>query len=172
MLEFRIRDAVQDDFFEIKRLNDKFVHFTSPMDLARIQQLDILSTYHRVIEQYDPQTSNSLIVGFLLAMAPEVAYESDNYQWFEQRYQNFLYVDRVVIDSSVQGKGLGKDLYDDLFHFAREHSFAAICCEYNLVPANPTSAHFHQSFGFSQVGRLGSEDSDKVVSMQMVKLPS
>ncbi|GAA6186526.1 MULTISPECIES: GNAT family N-acetyltransferase [Alteromonadaceae] len=172
MFEFHIRDAVQDDFSEIKRLNDKFVHFTSPMELARIEQLHNLSAYHRVIEQHDKQTSEVSTVGFLLAMKPATDYSSDNYQWFDLRYKHFLYVDRVVIDSTAQGKGLGKKLYDDLFCFALKHRIELICCEYNLIPANPISANFHQSYGFHQVGRLDADDKSKVVSMQIVKLPN
>ncbi|MDO6694875.1 GNAT family N-acetyltransferase [Aliiglaciecola sp. 3_MG-2023] len=172
MLEFQFRDALEEDFSAIKRLNDKFVHFTSPMDLPRIQQLDELSCYHRVIEQHDHQTSTTSIVGFLLAMAPEADYASENYQWFDQRYKNFVYVDRIVVDSSLQGRGLGKDLYNDLFRAAKEQGFSSICCEYNLKPVNFASAHFHHSFGFCQVGSLQSEDGSKVVSMQMAELTS
>ncbi|GAC13635.1 GNAT family N-acetyltransferase [Aliiglaciecola lipolytica] len=167
MAEFQIRDTTRNDFVSIKRLNDDFVKFTSPMDLARIEQLHNLSAYHRVIEQVNQQSSEKSIVGFLLAMRPATEYLSDNYQWFDLRYKNFLYIDRVVIAASMHGIGLGRRLYDDIFAFARSQKIGHLCCEYNLIPANPVSAAFHQSYDFHQVGRLHSDDQSKIVSMQI-----
>lgn len=180
MTEFRIRNAKLNDFKFIEQLNDNFVQFTSPMDLARVEHLHNRCAYHKVIEKlpkndvhngHDTLKENAVsvpsIVGFLMAMAPKTEYDSENYRWFDLRYKNFLYVDRIVIDQTLHGIGLGKMLYDDLFKFARDKKIGHICCEYNLIPANPISADFHQSFGFHQVGRLSSEDHSKVVSMQL-----
>ena len=39
------------------------------------------------------------VVGFLVGLdGPGVAYDSVNYRWFSERYDCFLYVDRVVVD--------------------------------------------------------------------------
>ncbi|GAA0859833.1 GNAT family N-acetyltransferase [Aliiglaciecola litoralis] len=169
MTEFVIRKATLNDFGQIKKLNDDFVNFTSPMDLPKLEQLHNISAYHRVIESHSAEATagDNKVVGFMLVMAPKCQYQSENYQWFDRRYQNFLYVDRVVIDKSVQGIGLGRRLYDDLFHHARTYKIGHICAEFNLIPANPISAAYHKSFGFHQVGRLSNDDQSKVVSMQI-----
>ena len=141
------------------------------MDLPRIENLHNRSAYHKVIEttSKDPLDSSLQVVGFILALPPETDYSSQNYLWFDQRYTNFLYVDRIVIDKSLQGAGLGRMLYNALFEYAREQKVGYVCCEYNLVPANPKSANFHQSFGFQQVGLLSDDAHTKVVSMQIAK---
>ena len=38
------------------------------------------------------------VIGFVIALVPGATYESPNYSWFEWRYNQFLYVDRIVID--------------------------------------------------------------------------
>jgi hypothetical protein len=171
MKKYSIRDATLDDFNIIKKLNDDFETFTSPIDLARIENLHNRSTYHRVIEHQSQEATNSnlQVVGFLLTLPPATDYSSQNYQWFDRRYKNFLYVDRIIIDGSLQGVGLGRKLYEDLFKYAKEHKIGYICCEYNIVPANPKSANFHRSFGFQQVGTLSDDNLSKVVSMQIAK---
>ncbi len=168
MKEFIVRDATLNDFDQIKHLNDDFVDFTSPMDLAKIEQLHNQSGYHKVIQSCSNDNAHDAkISGFLLAFAPSADYQSENYVWFDQRYRNFMYVDRIVVDRTKQGAGLGKRLYDDLFNFARKRKIAHICCEYNLIPANPISAAFHSTYGFQQVGQLSNEAQTKIVSMQI-----
>lgn len=168
MKKFVVRDATLNDFAQIKQLNDDFVEFTSPMNLAKLEQLHNHSAYHRVIaSQPNEKGGEAKVYGFLLAFEPSADYQSDNFQWFDRRYKNFLYVDRIVIDRGIQGAGLGRRLYDDIFSFARNHKIGHICCEYNLIPPNPISAAFHQSFGFHQVGELSNDTQTKIVSMQI-----
>lgn len=164
MSRIEIRDTKPTDFSEIKRLNDEFVHFTSPMDMARIAQLDELGFYHKVI------CEDGIVLGFLLAMTDDCVYDSDNYRWFNQRFNQFAYIDRVVIDTLHHGRRLGQQLYKNLFEFAQQKDINTVCCEYNLVPANPNSAIFHMQLGFKEVHRLSSNDVDKLVSMQAKEL--
>jgi predicted GNAT superfamily acetyltransferase len=160
MSQLHIRDVQTSDFNEIKRLNDDFVHFTSPMSLARIAELDNLSFYHRVI------CDENRVLGFLLVMSDGASYNSDNYQWFAQRLSQFAYIDRIVIEQNQQGKKLGQKLYSDLFNYARNKGIEFACCEYNLLPENPISAKFHAQLGFEQMDTLTSSDGKKVLSMQ------
>jgi len=160
MSQLHIRDVQPSDFNDIKRLNDQFVHFTSPMSLARISELDQLSFYHRVI------CDEQQVLGFLLAMSDGSSYNSDNYQWFVERLSKFSYIDRIVIEQNQQGKKLGQKLYLDLFEFAQQNGIEIVCCEYNLLPENLISANFHNQLGFEQIDQLASNDGKKVLSMQ------
>ena len=112
-----IRDAGPEDFAAILALNDAAVHYTSPMDLARLQMLHAQAAYHRVAE------TSGRIAAFLLALRERAAYDSPNYLWFQRSYSRFLYVDRIVVDAGARGAGLGIQLYEDLFAFAgRTHA--------------------------------------------------
>jgi len=162
-----IRDAEEKDFQIITRMNTSVVDRTSPMDEARVRELDQLAHYHRVVEIGDQ------VAGFLLAMADSAPYENLNFDWFSERYDQFIYIDRIVIDEVFTGQKLGTYLYRDLFETAKAEGFARVLCEYNLLPANLPSREFHRRLGFTEVGRrteAGGQEGQKVISMQKKEL--
>ena len=57
--------------------------------------------------------------GAIFLMRPGQAYRSANYRWFCDRFDDFLYVDRIMIDAQFRGKGLGRLLYADAEALAR-----------------------------------------------------
>jgi len=157
-----IRDASASDFERILQLNEESVHFLSPLTLARLETLHAEAAYHRVIDQ------NGEIAGFLLAFREGTNYDSSNYVWFTERYDQFLYVDRIVVSKDFQGQGIGDKLYDDLFEFSRNSGVARITCEFDIDPPNDASRRFHERFGFSEVGTRSYGEVVKQVSLQMV----
>ena len=105
------------------------------------------------------------VIGFVIALVPGATYESPNYRWFESRYDQFLYVDRIVIDPSHQGNGFGRMFYDKLKEFAGQKQIPRITCEVNLRPKNESSLRFHRRYGFRQVGVQETEGGTKQVSL-------
>lgn len=89
---------------------------------------------------------------FLIAMAPDAAYDSPNFLWFRARYARFAYVDRVVVAEDARGRGLARALYADLAARARAAGLGRIVCEVNREPPNPGSDAFHAALGFEPVG--------------------
>lgn len=159
-----IRDAALADFPAILALNAAAVQFTSPLDLLRLQRLHAQAAYHRVVE------SGGGAVAFLLALREGGDYDSPNYRWFGQRYRDFLYIDRIVVDAAQQGQGLGVALYADLLAFAADTGATRLTCEFDLEPPNPVSARFHQRFGFNEVGTQWLAGGKKRVSLQAREL--
>lgn len=109
------------------------------------------------------QNSPSGLAGVLWALPSGVAYASANYQWFEKHYDNFAYIDRVVIARSYQGRGLGRCFYTQLFAACRAEGRAWVLCEVNVKPANAVSLAFHKRLGFEVVAEC--EHSGKTVAM-------
>ncbi len=107
------------------------------------------------------------LVGFVLAMAPQAAYDSENYAYFESRNVNHLYVDRIVIAESERGHGLGVVLYDAVFADARQHGRLEVTCEVNLDPPNPGSLAFHQRLGFRSIGTQSTKGGAVTVSLMV-----
>src|SRR3546814_16650657 len=91
------------------------------------------------------------------------AYASDNYRWFTARYDDFVYLDRIAVDSSARRAGVGGALYDALDALASERRVPALC-EVNLVPRNDPSLAFHATRGFECVG-APAHDRGQVVRM-------
>ena len=157
--EFKIFPATEEHFKTIKELNDAVVELTSPMDIERIKQLDKLSSYHKVVCQDD-----GTVVAFLLCFSPKSEYDSENYQWYNQRYTEFVYIDRIVVGQNAGRKGIGQALYNDLFAWAGAKSVPMVACEINSKPPNVPSANFHAKMGFEEVGTMA-QSAEKEVSM-------
>ena len=159
-----IRQAQATDFSRILGINATEEEKTSRIDLARIAQLDRWADYHRVAAVDDE------IMGFLLVMSEASDYDGDNFRWFVERYDRFLYVDRIVIDRTAARSGIGSALYGDLIQFGATQGCPALCCEINVLPPNPVSHAFHARFGFKEVGRSAETGASKVVSYQVAAL--
>lgn len=156
-----IRDATPADHAAILALNLESEQLLSPMDAARLLHLDQQSSYHRVVQDGDS------VVAFLLAFREGANYDSPNYRWFAESYATFLYIDRVVVAASHQGRRLGAQLYEHLFAFARDAGIGIVACEFYIKPLNEASRRFHAKFGFREVGTQWLPESRKQVSLQV-----
>src|SRR5579859_1525544 len=82
---------------------------------------------------------------FLLAFDQDADYDSPNFRWFRERYQRFVYVDRIAVASSARGRGLARQLYRELFAEAARARHCSVVCEVNSQPPNPASDAFHDA---------------------------
>ena len=156
-----LRDATEADFPEILALNAKVSQFTSPLAMDRLTSMHSVASYRKVA------CIDGDIVGFLIAMRAGDAYENPNFKWFTARHDLFVYVDRVVVSEACAGMKLGSLFYRDLFGYAQANDLALVACEYYIKPPNERSRHFHNKFGFEQVGVRVIEGTGNEVSMQV-----
>lgn len=159
-----LRRAEEGDFEELLRLNEEWVHFTSPLDA------EALAALHRESASLSVVETDAGIVAFLLALREGAEYASPNYRWFEERGGIFLYVDRVIVDRAHQGTGLARLLYDDLLALARRSGVCRIVCELDIDPLNEASARFHDRYGFREVGTQRVAGGRKLVSLRELGL--
>jgi predicted GNAT superfamily acetyltransferase len=89
----------------------------------------------------------------LMAFDQDADYDSPNFIWFRDRYERFVYVDRVVVDPAQRGRGLARRLYEALFARAAAGGHTLVVCEVNAEPPNPASDAFHAALGFAEVGQ-------------------
>lgn len=106
--------------------------------------------------------SSDGLVGFVVCLLPRTAYGSLNYAWFNERFDAFIYVDRIAVAPSQRNQGVGSRLYDEVITYAQEHGIP-VAAEVNLVPPNPGSMRFHHRFGFKESGVL--QHGEKAVTM-------
>ena len=128
---------------KILQMNEEFVHWLSPLDEDELIDLLGLAHYKKQIHEAD---------GALIGYAHDVDYDHKNLQWLRARFDSFYYIDRIILNSSAQGKGYGKQLYADFEAEARARSLPRLVCEVNTKPNNPRSHAFHEQLGFTALG--------------------
>jgi predicted GNAT superfamily acetyltransferase len=137
-----IRDAAARDEDFILDLNAACTPAVAEM--SREDYRDIAGWAHRVlIAEFDGKPC-----GFLILIRPGSAYPSDNYSWFEAKFDRHLYVDRIAVSDGVRGRGVGRALYDEAARMAEKLGEQRITAEVNEVPPNPESMAFHTRLGF------------------------
>lgn len=153
-----LRPVEPADLAAIVAINDAAspaVPITPPGELAALIAMARLAL---VADDGEP-------AGFVIALAPGLAYASENYTWFSARSQDFLYVDRIVLAARLQGRGVGPRLYAAVEDAARADGATEITCEVNTRPANPGSLAFHARLGFTEVGRQATKAGEVEVAL-------
>lgn len=161
MPDIIIRTAKPADFERVLELNAAAVQHTSVLDVARLIELDALSSYHKVL------CVDGSVAAFLLAMRESALYLNDNFAFFASRFDRFMYIDRIVVDPAFAGLKIGSLFYQDLFQDARANGLSVVACEYNIEPPNEPSRHFHDKFGFTEIGTQWLDGGKKRVSLQV-----
>lgn len=151
-----LREPTRTDWPRLLELNQASVSELSALDEARLRMVLSLAYRSLVVED------EGQVVGFAIAMAPGVPYDSNNYRWFSENFEEFLYLDRVAVAESMRRRGIGAQLYDAMESAAQ--SFGRMVCEVNVVPPNETSLAFHESRGYGEIGRL-EHNPEKVVAL-------
>jgi predicted GNAT superfamily acetyltransferase len=161
-----IRELNAGDLDWLLALNNASVPHVNYMEPAGLADILRLSAYARAASK------DGMAAGALIALWPGTDYGSSNYRWFNEHHDDFLYIDRVIVDATARKGGHGQRLYADIERFARTHGARAIACEVNSEPPNPISMRFHEALGFQPVGELSSDDRSKCVVMMMKSLES
>lgn len=148
----------------ILALNEEQVQYLAPMDLQ------VMADIGRECDLFSVIEVDGQFAGFMMVLRDGEAYDGVNYRWFEARYENFLYIDRVVVSPKFHRMGLGKALYQAVFTHAKAMGASYVTAEVNAIPPNHTSLSFHKACGFQEVGTLEAPDKHKTVSMQCCPL--
>jgi predicted GNAT superfamily acetyltransferase len=146
-------------------INNAAVPNVNELDLQALSHLRQQATYCRVA------LSGDELAGLLIALRPDADYDSENFVWFREHYEDFVYIDRVVVAKPFRGLGIGRVFYADIQSHA-EQIAPMLTCEVNLEPRNNTSLLFHGTKGFNEVGQQVTENGKKRVCLLAKELPS
>lgn len=155
-----LRPIAPADVPAVLALNEADVHLLAPMDEARLDELLGWA------ERGDVVDVGGVVAGFVLTIRPGSPYDSENYRWFTERYDDFGYLDRVVLGPAYRRQGLGGLVYDAVEADAAAHGRLAL--EVNSRPANEPSLAFHAARGFTVVGER--VEPGKTVAMMVKEL--
>ena len=130
-------------------------------DLKHVQQLYDFCTYCYLAMKKEQ------LIAFVFVMDESSLYQSPNYKYFKANYNSFLYVDRVAVSHIYQRKGVGVELYDQIFLKCIEAKIP-LCCEVNTFPLNQQSLDFHFKNKFEIIEEV---DFGKKKVVMLVKQP-
>ena len=153
-----IRALQTSDSSSIWEINEQGLPGTGKVSEQEI--LDLLNYSSLSIGLFD----NNSLLGFVICLPPKTAYGSLNYLWFNERYDDFLYVDRIAVSTANRNQKIGSKLYQAVIDTAAKLG-VPIAAEVNLRPPNPDSVRFHQRHGFTEIGQF--EHGQKAVIMML-----
>lgn len=145
----RIRPLVSLDLDRVLSINQDARPAVGDLDRDRLDHIVEQSTIALCAEV------ETELAGFCLVLGPDAVYDSVNYRWFQERYDDFIYLDRVAVVPEHRGSGVGRAVYEEVERLAQEQhpTATAFTLEVNLRPRNEPSLRFHHGLGFREVGR-------------------
>jgi hypothetical protein len=155
-----VRNIEITDVARVLEINNANTPGVSELTLSELET-DIKNCLHALVIDNE----HGEVCAFCITFAPDAPDAGVNHQWFADRFESFVYLDRIAIDPTYQNLGLGVLLYQSVEQqmiASAQHSL--LCCEVNLEPPNPGSLRFHHRIGFTEVGQH-SPQQNYVVSM-------
>jgi len=159
----KIADITSGDLDAVLRLNQESVPHVSSIDLATMQWFATHAHYFRVASVQEK------LAGFLIGMRPGLPYESPNYRWFSDNYEDFGYIDRVAVSPTARRLGVASGLYQD-FAATLRGQVDVVTCEVNIRPPNESSMRYHEQHGFVRVATQETDGGKKEVALLEMKL--
>jgi predicted GNAT superfamily acetyltransferase len=86
------------------------------------------------------------VAGFVITLPTGAVYDSSRYEWFEERLDEYVYLDRIVVAETHRRQGVASRLYDAV------ESELPVALE--VYETNAPSLEFHRQRGYQQVGLL------------------
>jgi uncharacterized protein len=139
-----LRPITVADHGVVVDLNERNVELLAPLDEVRLAELVAVADSASVIDV------DGAFAGFVITFTAGSAYDGENFAWFTERYDDFCYLDRVVIHEDYRRRGLASAVYDELESTCGRPVFAL---EVNLDPPNVASLAFHHARGYTEVGQ-------------------
>ena len=158
----RIRDVREADLAGVHAINEAAVPHVNSVAVERLRGFTREAAHFRVA------LVDGELAGLLVAFAPGAGYESLNYRWFEARYRDFIYVDRIAVAAHARRCGIASRLYEDLFRGVAART-RRITCEVNTRPENAGSLAFHTRLGFRPVGSQDTDGGAKTVCLMALE---
>ena len=107
-MNYSIKSVTDSDLDFVLSLNQKSLSAVSHSNLEKMKHFLNISSYFKIMH------INDIPVGFIIGLLPGKDYTSENYVWINERYNSFVYVDRIIIEKTYRNSGLGFYVYDHL----------------------------------------------------------
>ena len=153
-----VRNIVGTDVTRVLEINNANTPGVSELTMIELTT-DLKNSLHALAIENE----HGEVCAFCITFDPNAPDAGTNHRWFAERFESFVYLDRIAIDSSHQNRGLGALLYQSVEqHMLSSAEHSLLCCEVNLEPPNPGSLRFHKRTGFTELGQRSYNEFDRV----------
>lgn len=136
-----IRPVEHRDLDPIVDLNQAALEGVGPLDYESLALLVKKSDQALVLDD------GGQVGGFVITLPTGVDYDSSRYEWFENRLDEYVYLDRIVVAETHRRQGVASRLYD-----AIEEAELPVALE--VYDTNVPSLEFHRQRGYQKLGEL------------------
>lgn len=147
--ESTIRPIQHDDFDQIIEINQSNLEGVGPLDHESLSMLVKQAEHALTVDD------GGQLAGFVITLPTGATYESSRYQWFEERLDDYLYLDRIVVADTHRRQGVASRLYDVV------EQDLPVALE--VYETNQVSLAFHRNRGYEKVGELVHEGKTNVM---------
>ena len=135
-----IRPIEHHDLDPIVDLNQAALEGVGPLDYESLALLVKQSDQALVLDD------GGQVGGFVITLPTGATYDSSRYEWFEDRLDDFVYLDRIVVAETHRRQGVASRLYDAVE--------ADLPVALEVYDTNAPSLEFHRRRGYEQLGEL------------------
>lgn len=133
--------------------------------LPESQFAELVGQSDCVVERWQGKPGGKLS-GFLLGIGAGRAVENFGYMWFQTRFDNFLYVDRVVTVADARRRGMATAMLMEVMQWCRERGIDNLVCQVRDRPANPAGHALCKKLGFTPLESVMLPSRDIVTMYQ------
>ena len=138
--DMTVREITSDDLDTVVALNQTALEGVGPIDREGLLRLVTEADQALVLDD------DGDIAGFVITLPPGADYSSSRYEWFEQRLDDYVYLDRIVVAETHRRLGVASRLYDQV------EGDKPVALE--VYEDNEGSLAFHEGRGFEPIGEL------------------
>ena len=154
-----LRELTQHDVASMWSINEQGLPGTG--QVSKQEMADLLNLSALSLGVFREQE----VLGFVICRSPGTSYGSLNYAWFNQRFEAFMYVDRIAVAQQHRDQGIGSMLYEQVIASSDERG-VPVAAEVNSTPPNPGSMRFHERFRFKEVGELHHQEKSVMMLLR------
>ena len=153
-----IEQMEEEDLPLVRKLNNQFIEAVGEVSLQKFKYLLNAAAHAYLVKD------QGRVIAFYMTHPAGIDYQSKNYIWHNsQGHTDFIYMDRIIVDTEYQNLRIGTKLYQHLETVMRKQKLNLICAEVNVVPPNPASLRFHKRLGFKIVKHAHEHEPGYVV---------
>lgn len=130
---------------ERQRLNEK----AAPEALSLVESVFVETA--KLCDYHFDLTEKGRLIAFAQGMSSGQGLDHFSYQWFSMRFEEFVFIDRIMVDNAYRRQGRGTELLQACVEKAQAQSKALMVCHVHDRPSNKIGHLFAQSMGFTAI---------------------